>query len=346
MVRKKDPLLFWTSKMMKLFIPVMAIGAVSNPSFKTGMTTNDKFICHSFCMLQPRKWCMDLYKLPKKVKDSIYDDMKAYEWEDLIQDVWTLEGTNFVNPYVLPNKILFDLEEIKAYVSKNDRYIKLRIESICKKYKSFNGATIEANHPESNCDLSDLRKKGIPFSNFYKNVINIWTDFFAKKGHLVTDFTAFTQKNGISYYGPNYDEFISKGKNVEMKPTFNITVKEWVEYMDIIEQQPPFDMPIIREEETVIPELERLKNKYKKTTNTRRRNEIHSNDLHDQLIGAVSPPYVAFRLNHVSKITSSLLKEIEYLLNDPEFKFYGFDYLNLPIVPNGQVSLIELRFHH
>jgi hypothetical protein len=340
---KDEPLLYWTSKLMNLFIPFMMIGAVSNPAFRRNSNDSNEFICHSFAMLQPRLWCANAYNIPESMRKIVAPE--RYPWEHLVQDILTLEGTNFVNPYVLPNKIMFDLDEVKAYISKNDEYIKLRVESICKKYKSFGSTLVEANHPASSCNIEELRKQGIPFSGFYKNIINIWTDFFATRGYMVTDFTACIRKDKGMFYGPPYDQFIMKSDKITMEPTFKITTKEWFDYLLIINQQPPFCMPRAAEDGTnIIDRLELIKNQYPVKESTL----LHMVDLKienvGQMVGAVSPPYVAFRLNHVSKITSNLLKEIRALLGDQSFGFNGFDYIYQPLIADSDVCIIEIRF--
>jgi hypothetical protein len=254
-----------------------------------------------------------------------------------------------MNPYILPNKLMYDHDEFSNYISKNDDQLKEKSIKICKKYPSFSYLPMQA-FQTSQCNLEDFKNHKIPISQFYKHIVTIWTDVFAMYcKYYVTDFTVCQISKNKKQYGPTYNDFITKNSNITIVPTFFMEEIEWNCFLDVIDQQPPFDMESASEEkEKIIPELEILQTKFKYNINIKYANhDLILNEIAtSEVIQSSSPPYLAFRLNNLTKITKELTNTIDLVLRDNEMGFSGFSYKYIPILKDKpDFCLIELRFH-
>ena len=334
------------SFIVQLFLPVMVTGAVTNPNFKANIKAkqNNSYMCHTYAMLHPRKYVTQTYQVPTRFTKKLFENNPEKKWENLIQEIWTLEGTNFVNGFMLPNRMMHDHEEIKKYVLENDKYLTNKTRDVCKKYPAFSYLPMQAFQIEYQCSIDDFRQSKVEISSFYKHVVSIWTNVFADMGFYVTDFTACIEDGNSLKYGPRYNDFITKNSKIKIVPTFEMTRDEWVYFMNIIREQPPFEMEAGSNEEKKIRELDLISERYPVK---KRENKLQFGiDWSEEIVDSTTPPYLSFRLNHPSKVDKDLLKHINDILSDRSIGFVGFSYIYLPILKNTpDFCLIELRFH-
>lgn len=334
-----DPLLQEVGRIAKLFVPGMITGEATLRSMKKDVSVNncDEYdhICHIYGCASPRWFWKKRYRPniacttpdPDVFIKSMYGNnpLPPMEWEEGNVRPWILEGTNWFNEFVLPVHMMASDPTVKQTIKIRDKSMQEARRSIEKKFPSMRRLGVQIQQQNHQADsYADFPTDCL--SEFYRRPITFWTEVLLEWGVMATDFTLCA--DGV-HYGVDFKDWMFTKDTLSIVPSFKYDKHELEIARKILDQQRPVVLPKTYDYAFGHPisELDELK-------------QLYPPPLARQF--SIVPPFTSYRLNHVSKLSPQLFKELREILHQKEAGYYALDYHHYNVI-EGELTMIEIK---
>jgi hypothetical protein len=327
---------------MQAYVPVMIEGEASLPSMKeNGGEGEDNSICHIYAAAIPRLQFIKMLQHPTLLKDqverleqSLMRYLPVMNWEtDGDARMWILEGTNFCNPFQLPINMMCKHADLRDSVKVQDTRMQHNRSKLEMQFASLRSLSAQIQQPAT--QLDDYTQFPVErLSSFYRRPVTVWTTALIECGVLITDLTVCKNGGGggghRDVYGVDFKDWLFMRDNVKLVPTFTLSNEEWQVCREVLSQQSPVLFPRASGTELTLERLEEIKRAYPPTNAT---------------VYNLVPNFISYRLNHASKLSDRVIKDVHAILEQRYLGFTGFDYRYTEITDKDFV-LVELRLFY
>jgi intein/homing endonuclease len=334
----KDPILYWSIKLIKLFVPVMITGVATAPSLG-GNGENDD-ICHIYAALLPRMWfaeCLSDRRMADTVYDGLQRQMPINQWEHVREaggeitgvPVQILEGTNYSNPLPAPlslymaspqdiNTLVEDVNRMKLTETQHPALARFGIQAQNPNVTAKGAYTIQENG----------------FSSFYRRPVGLWSDVPLSFGGNAVDFSIGYGDQSKEGYAVDMRDFVCMSKRISLLSVTTFDREDIDHMMNVLQQERPTLLPTAPNASTPVPKSEMLT---RLDSLCDRYNQIPPKRTR------MVAPFHSYRLNHLNKLTAEMIAALETVLQQGYYK--AIQYYLHPLSRDGELYFIDVRLY-
>jgi hypothetical protein len=296
----------------------------------------ETMICHIYATLIPKSAFFSRLQIDEKPKEISHNRF-----------VWIMEGTNWSHPFQSAASEMNETKDVSSmvvadYVGQGSRDL------LEMHYPILKTTSVQAQQIH-NEEYGYESHRAECLSDFYRRPVTLWTSELLDMNIPITDITICAPDTNT--YGVDFKDFIYVDRlskpSLDLVPTFVYSREELDACMRVLKDQPPI---LIAESEGSLderssldkhirtePKLEELKRKYPHKAPLQQ-----SSDLYYGI-----PRYTSYRLNHPSRITSSIVDALDSILSNKTCNYHALDYTYfIPFLDNPNYCYIEIKLFH